>query len=222
MKNRIKKWLIGDQIADLKIKCGLAKGLTMKLNPSVELKRVYGFYELEIAAQFRKMAKGARYFFDIGAAAGYYSLIFRKLNKDGQIIMFEPGVSKFRSLQAHNFESSGFTLDNVERSDKMVGTAQSDDMVSIDAYIALNSEPVFFKIDVDGGELDVLKSAERTLRGNDCRLIVETHSYNLEDECVNYLRSLGYTVKIIKNGWYRFLIKDLRELEMNRWFAAWK
>jgi hypothetical protein len=53
-------------------------------------------------------------------------------------------------------------------------------------------------------------------------MIFETHSLELEVDCIAYLKERGYVVKIIKNGWWRFLVKEIRPIEHNRWFCAYK
>ena len=45
--------------------------------------------------------------------------------------------------------------------------------------------------------------AMTTLREMDCLLVIETHSLELERDCIATLKDLGYQTRIIDHGWYR-------------------
>jgi hypothetical protein len=79
---------------------------------------------------------------------------------------------------------------------------------------------VFIKVDVDGFEMDVLQGAIGVLKKMKVRLLLETHSSKLEDNCNHFLKNLGYRTKVVKNGWWRILLKDRRPIEQNRWLVA--
>jgi len=58
--------------------------------------------------------------------------------------------------------------------------------------------PGIMKIDVEGAELDVLKGAAETLKKYKPHIILATHDWHLpgvKDQCLLFLRDLGYTVK---------------------------
>ncbi len=223
MKNRIKKLLVGDKIDYHKIKLGIAKGLTFKLNPSHSSQIIWGLNELEIHPYFNKYARKTDNILDIGAAFGYYSLIYRKLNNKGRILTFEPGIGRFHQEIKANFEKSNYSMENVELIGKMVGVEENDDFVKIDDYFGAGEKnKILFKVDVDGGELDVLKSGVETFSKNECYFIIETHSPKLEKECIQFMHSINYQTKIIKNAWYRKFVPENRPLELNRWFVAYK
>jgi hypothetical protein len=223
MKNWIKKKLVGKGLGFHKVKFGIAKGLKYFLDTKDKTQLFLGLYEIEIHKYFKKYAQKADIMFDIGAAYGYYSLIYRKFNKNGQIYSFDPGVGKFDEIYRKNFNENFGTFENVNLSGKLVGNNPTDEFIKIDDVLKNKTgKTVLFKIDVDGGELDVLKSGLESFKNNKCYFVVETHSFKLEEDCVALLRHEGFTVKIIKNGWYRIFIKDLRPLELNRWFIAYK
>jgi Methyltransferase FkbM domain len=58
------------------------------------------------------------------------------------------------------------------------------------------------KIDVDGFELDVLQSGKSLFSAGKVDLLVETHSFELEKSCIEWLQVRGYNCKIIKNAWW--------------------
>jgi precorrin-6B methylase 2 len=90
----------------------------------------------------------------------------------------------------------------------------------VDTELPSLPRPVLFKIDVDGGEMDVLKGARKTLANGAAILIVETHTLELENRCVEFLERLGYRIKVVRNGWYRAFVPETRPIAHNRWFIA--
>jgi hypothetical protein len=77
-------------------------------------------------------------------------------------------------------------------------------------------------MDVDGAEAEILKGASLLNGLGGVRWLIETHSRDLERECVEQLKAAGFETRIIRNAWWRVLIPELRPVEQNRWLAAWK
>ena len=113
-----------------------------------------------------------------------------------------------------NFDDTEF----VEWKNQAVGS--KSDQVSLDEVCKDLPRPILIKVDVDGFELDVLESGRSTLEEGDCCLILETHSQELESSCLDLLKSLGKSVKIIPNGRMRFLVPERRPIPHNRWAYA--
>ena len=78
----------------------------------------------------------------------------------------------------------------------------------------------FIKLDADFAELNILHSGERLLVEAKPYLLIETHSAELEHDCVCYLEKLGYQTKIVPNAWWRMIIPEQRPLDHNRWLWA--
>ena len=85
----------------------------------------------------------------------------------------------------------------------------------------LDSDVLMIKIDVDGGEIEVLKGLSKTLINYKCQLIIETHSKDLEVGCLEFVKEIGYKTEIIDNGKMRVIIPETRPIEHNRWFIAY-
>jgi hypothetical protein len=43
---------------------------------------------------------------------------------------------------------------------------------------------------------------------------------NLERDCQAFLQGLGYQTHIVKNGWYRAIVAESRNIRHNRWLVA--
>ena len=78
----------------------------------------------------------------------------------------------------------------------------------------MTEPPDFLKLDVDGGEVDVLEGAPLP---DIPAVIVETHSRELEQECGKLLMEAGHEVMVVNQRW---LSPDFRPSEHNRWLVA--
>lgn len=219
MKKAIKKMIFGDSQIQT-IKGGIGKGLKMNIDVSSKAQRILGLDEREIQKPFKDYSKICNYFFDIGASDGYYSLLYKKFNATGHIYMFE-AQTKFKAEQEEHFKLNGFKID-YEHYAKFVSNLNDDKNLSIDELFHEKDKSLLFKIDVDGGELDVLQGMRNTIINNNCYFVIETHTLQLEIDCIKFLQELGYKTNIIDQGWYRAFIKEDRPIEHNRWFTASK
>lgn len=219
MKKLIKSILFGNGEIQT-IKGGIGKGLKMKIDVANKAQRVIGLDEREIQKPFADYAEKSDCFFDIGASDGYYSLLFRKHNKKADIYLFE-AQERFKEEQVKHFELNNFPV-NYHHFAKYVSNKNDDQNVSIDQLYKEKGKTLLFKIDVDGGEVDVLNGMIETIKNNNCLFVIETHSKQLEIDCIQFLEKLNYSTKIIDQGWYRSFLPEERPTAHNRWFTAIK
>ena len=81
------------------------------------------------------------------------------------------------------------------------------------------------KVDVDGAEMDVLRGAKQLIAGSAVRWIIETHTSELERECIVQLQSAGYVTRVIKKAWWRIIFPEVRIAahrpeNHNQWLVA--
>ena len=217
--NLIKKFFFGKGLKPRKIVAGNANGIKMYIDPAFKFQRLIGADEFEVQSLFTGYTKQCDHFFDVGASDGYYCLLYKKYNATGEVYLFDsdPGFSEIQKTH--------FALNNVKTGyqsyTKPVTDINDEQHISLDSF-PIKAKSILVKVDVEGDELTVLKGAGNFLKENDCYLIIETHSKQLEEGCIDFLHKNNYAVKIVKNAWWRLLLAERRPLEHNRWLAAEK
>jgi methyltransferase FkbM-like protein len=177
-----------------------------------ETRLFLGLYEIELNRHLRAILRPGVRAFDVGAQAGYDALVIAK-HTGAPVASFECDRECLARMQ------STFTLNPqlgelVEPVEAMVGV----DLGLDDFAYGAGFVPDFLKIDVDGGEVDVLRSAERLITERRPAMIVEIHSAALERECGELLVDHGYGVTIVNQ---RRIAPDYRPTkELNRWLVA--
>ena len=193
---------------------GPAKGLWYWISAPSHLQRIFGFDELEIVPGVVEFAKRCKTFVDVGASDGFFSVLVASRNPACHVVACEP-ASWQRRIVFGNWKTNQIDESRLTYVGEFIGTAH----VRLADVLAGHAGPFVIKIDVDGAEMDVLQSGGEALRAPDVALVVETHSVELEAACVRYLSDLGYATRIVKHGWWRWFIPDLRRAD-NRWLIA--
>ena len=173
-----------------------------------------GLYETELNKYLRRVLRPGVTAFDVGARDGYDSLVIAK-HTQAPVAAFEcdPScvVGMAESL-ALNPTLTGF----VRTVNAMVGDQEGQ--LALDAWAYSDGfVPDFVKLDIDGGEVGALLSAERILRERRPPVIVEVHSLELERDCARILATHGYTPRVVSQ---RRFAPDIRPIEHNRWLVA--
>jgi hypothetical protein len=135
---------------------------------------------------------------------------------------FEPS-SDCGTLFRRNLVINGLAdSPRLELSTKLVCEADTGIQTRLDALRDRIEYPALIKVDVDGGEEDVLKGASALNASGDVRWLIETHSKQLELNCIQILSDAGFETRVIPNAAFRVILPEQRPIEHNRWLAAWK
>jgi FkbM family methyltransferase len=180
-----------------------------------------GSYEVAEAVQMMATVKQGAVFFDIGAQAGYHTLLAAELvGASGHVFAFEPVPVNIEHIRRHVelngirnvtvVESAVSDVDGTIRfstgTNLLSGHISPEGnvdvpVVSLDTQIeqGLLPDPDFIKIDVEGAELKVLQGARQTLSRRYATLFVETHQWlpaykSSHRDCCDFLRRLGYDI----------------------------
>lgn len=164
-------------------------------------------------------------FLDVGAAIGYYSLLAQKLAPGLEIHAFEP-LPEYRQAIREHLLLNNLPTDAIAVSPTAVGATEGTarfaaagygsrlgvrlrDVVrgrarplrvattTIDGVVASIEPRVrLVKVDVQGGERDVLKGSQATLLGQRVEAwLIGTHSRQLHQDCLKLLADPGYMIE---------------------------
>lgn len=192
----------------------------MYLDPNDTLYLQSGQFELFETELVERLLKPGQTVVDVGAAIGYYTLIFaRRVGPQGKVYAFEPGPQNFRILRK-NVRLNGYrnvTLEQAALSDRtghlnlyLAPTNVGDHRVfdyyrdrpavrvrssRLDDYLRAGDGRIdFIKMDIQGGEWAALNGMEATLARNPQIMVLTEYSprllYEFGVEPERYLRRL--------------------------------
>lgn len=178
-----------------------------------------GSYERHVQRAVRAGLAAGDVFFDIGANAGFYTLLAARIvGSTGRVFAFEPLPENVDLLKQHlalnalgnvaihataitdtsgraRFarSSSRFTAHLEGRGEFEVSTDALDSLVESGAI----PPPTLIKMDIEGGEARALAGARRTLMNCGPALILATHGEAILAECRRLLEGCGYSAQTL-------------------------
>jgi len=191
---------------------GPAAGVTMKIDFAHQARLYFGVYELEIARFIRRLVQRGARCFDVGADAGYYSLLLARLSGE-PIVAFDADLRAVERVR-ENFAHNRFDLTIYQAT---VGDCDGEGVITLDTAAAETFVPDFIKMDIEGAEVAALRGADGILRRRRPHLIVEVHGRDRERECVDLLGHHGYRPERIAP---RRLFKETRPADHNGWLVC--
>ncbi|MBD0370041.1 MAG: FkbM family methyltransferase [Pyrinomonadaceae bacterium] len=216
MKQLVKRLILPGGRRLRRLRGGIAGGMLMELDLAHQSQRYFGLDERELLRPLRRLIAECASLIDVGANDGYYTMAFLR-SKDKCVVACEPGPAMERLLA--NARANGYETGERFRAERrLVGLDKEG--ISIAELVKDLPHPVLLKVDIDGGEFELLQSAERCDRLHELRWLIETHSPELEKQCVAWLQSHGYRTEIIYNARWRVLLPEERPIEHNRWLLA--
>lgn len=217
MIKALKKLIFPDQSGDYKILGGIARGCKMRMNLRNRLQRWIGIDERELYHPLRVQIAASKSLVDVGANDGYYTLSFLASGAE-RVVACEGSPAVTEELRI-NASINGFAPDNRFRIvNACIGNEPGN--VALRDVLSELPLPAFVKLDVDGVEVSVLKSAEGHPQLDKVSWILEVHSLELETQCLKWFEQHGYQTRIIKNAWWRKIVPETRIIEHNRWIEA--
>jgi FkbM family methyltransferase len=190
-----------------------------------------GHYERAVQRAVSAQIREGDVFFDIGANAGFYSLLASRLvGARGRVLAFEPLsanlaylVEHVRLNQADNIEvlelalaarsgraqfdptSSRFTGHLGASGSLEVETSSLDELVSAERVPG----PSIVKMDIEGGEVEAIRGGIGLFRTSRPRLILATHGAESDRCCRQLLENCGYRIDLLSgdevSGWCELL-----------------
>lgn len=197
--------------AYLRIRTGPAKGLRW-IAGSCNHGCWLGTYELEKQRALFKFIKPGMIVYDIGAQAGFYTLLFSRLvGPQGRVYAFEPCAFEMRNLIDHITINQ---LRNVHAIQAAVAAETGLTAFTVDRGISQNSlttesflnvwavrlddrifpAPDLIKMDVEGGESSVLIGARSLIMEHRPVLFIALHGREQHQKCASILQDFGYRI----------------------------
>jgi FkbM family methyltransferase len=178
-----------------------------------------GHYERQIAASLAlRLSKGA-VFYDVGANAGYYSVMgCRLVGPEGRVLAFEPIPANVSLLRRHlelnrcqNCEVIEAAVAGVsgtatfaDHDDRFTGRLAVEGSrrvraVTIDELVGEEGlpPPSVIKMDIEGGESEALAGARRTLIDSRPAIILATHGRGQLERCRSLLEGFAYEIRML-------------------------
>lgn len=178
-----------------------------------------GSYEYAKQRRFASMVHPGDVVFDIGANAGFYTLLAAsRVRPNGTVVAFEPLLENVRHIERHvqinrvdrvrivqaavgrNNGTARFQPHASRAMGRISDSGTMDvDLVSLDALCDARTipDPTLMKIDVEGAELSVLDGASRMLKRAQPTIFLATHGAEIHRKCCEYLAAIGYTIRPI-------------------------
>jgi FkbM family methyltransferase len=176
-----------------------------------------GHYELPIQRALKRDLRPGDTFFDIGANAGFFSLVAARIvGERGKVVAFDPEPSNYQSLREQ------FALNDLRNCHPVaeaIGSAEGETVFSMDApgssmgrlgaarkgqreirvrVTTLDAAcrqwgiPAMIKVDVEGAEADVLRGAQQLLASGKVVWLIELHGPEPADAVGRMLADAGY------------------------------
>jgi FkbM family methyltransferase len=179
------------------------------------MRLLLGSYERQQSALFQRLIQPGQQVLDIGAAAGYYTLLAAKLvGPRGSVVAFEPHPNNLRFLRGHVRQNR---LNQVQIHDLALsdhegiarfgggsgsGTNRLQEAGEFEVQVRrlddLATEhcltPQHVKIDVEGAEEDVLRGGEMLIRKHRPTIFLSTHGPAVHAACCRQLAIWKYDI----------------------------
>ncbi len=181
-----------------------------------------GTYERETQAAFKHLIRPGDVVYDVGANAGFFTLLAAKLvGPTGLVVAFEPVPRNLQFLEQHLrlndvrnvtvvpaavSAASGSARFATSKNAAMGALADAGDLevpiVVLDELISAGTlpPPAFVKIDVEGAESQVFAGAAQLLRDHHPAILLSEHGYVQHQQCSSLLESAGYELEPLRDG----------------------
>jgi hypothetical protein len=198
---------------------GPFRGIRLNLSLRDGSQIYLGLFERETYPWLKRLSEGIGTAVDIGSSIGEYLLYF-VLKTGAHVFAFEPNPQLFLFLD-RNLSLNGINRDHPRLTLSRDYVGIKTGFTPLDSLVPKIKPPCLIKMDVDGYEVDILKTATRLNQMPGIRWLIETHSAALEEECTRILSDVGFQTRVIDNGWWRWIVPERRPSDHCRWLAAW-
>jgi FkbM family methyltransferase len=184
-----------------------------------------GTYERHNQRLFREHVKPGAVVFDVGANAGFFTLLAARLaGSAGRIFAFEPLPRNLAYLHKHIrlnataktaevtvlpiavAATAGTARFHIAASPSMGSLSTGSDIAvatdTLDRVVrgGIAPPPDFIKMDIEGGEDDALAGATEVLQTPGLVLVLSTHGWAHHEHCWSLLERAGFDLRLARDG----------------------
>jgi FkbM family methyltransferase len=205
----VQRLIGGPASATIRYSGGILSGLRLDCFTSEKYFWMGADYERELVPLIHEALSVVSVAYDIGAHAGFWSLVFASLCPAGQIFAFEPDPANRARLEVNAAQLPNICVLPCAVSDR-AGTVRFEQGSSTShaienggievRTIALDScelpTPGFIKMDIEGHGALALAGAKATIARGHPTILAEIHNRE-EQEALEDLRALGYELQLV-------------------------
>jgi FkbM family methyltransferase len=208
---------------------GPLRGMSFSMPRLERAAYALGTYERHVVDTIAAYVKTNAVAYDVGANAGYLTLVLAKLvGPQGKVFAFEPDPKNFKALESNlernamaqvtavakavSSESGTVTFASYEYSlvghiagENTPGDAKLHQVaaISLDDFIFVENQPQpsFIKIDVEGAEEQVLRGATRVLQEVRPVILAEVRSGTTWQVVSELMKQYNYDPQHLSGGW---------------------
>ena len=203
----------------VRIRSGLAKGLLWRRHHRYVSGYWIGTYELDIQRALQRELQLGQVFFDIGANAGFFTLVCARLvGGSGRCIAFDPdpdnttsiteqiklnqlhyctvvqeAVADFEGKARFSFKNAGSPMGHLGKSNPGESLMEVT-VTTLDRAQERFGNPDFIKMDIEGAEVAALRGAVRMLQFTRPAWLVELHGPECERDVKGVFKEAGYSL----------------------------
>lgn len=212
-----KRWM------EARVRAGPLHGMTLAIDPRVQADVLVGAYERRLSRHVGGILRAGDVAFDVGSHLGYFGILMANaVGRDGRVVCFEPDPALHETLEQNVERNRALIPADVSVARLAIGGRRgktafetgghstrgrlSDsgdvevDVVTLDDAVDRFGTPRFVKVDVEGGEVEVLAGAAALLRAGTTSFGIEIHSDELGDSCRRFLEAQGYGCRVVKEA----------------------
>lgn len=206
----VQRLIGGPASATIRYSSGVLSGLRFDCFTSEKYFWLGADYERDLLPTILAALSGVSVVYDVGAHAGFWSLVFARLCPTGQVFAFEPDPENRARLEVNSAQLPNIRVLPFAVSDRS-GTVRFEQGSSVSHVagkggievrtIALDScglpPPGLIKIDIEGHGATALAGARAAIASHQPRILAEIHNRE-EQYAIEELRTLGYELRQIE------------------------
>ena len=218
---RLIKGLLPNRAVRMRVWRGPFRGARVVMNPRSSLRKALGLYEHELNEWLDRALGRVSRVLDVGANDGYFTMgcaaAFNRLGVAGEIVAFEPQARHVDQLTAAIREQPpSATRFSIVPS--MVGRQTGPGATTLDALTIPDRTNTLIKIDVEGGELEVIAGGLSWVADTNL-FVIEVHKAQYLAELVAIFRERGHALVQVDQRPLPFVGGDTREAA-NWWLVS--